>query len=118
MAEQSTKPLPADDPRIPLLLEQDRRLLMIGKSTMGMMLAAADAAGLIPASRTEVHYGVETTPGFGVAICQSSERAVALTEALNNDHDGYTFAVVTRAHTTFDDRITDWVPLAPEETHV
>lgn len=115
MAEQPVTP--ADDPRIAQLLEQDRRLLMVGKGTLGMVLAAANAAGLIPASATEVHYGVETTPGFGVALCRSRERAVALTEALNSENDGYTFAAVMRTHVTFDDRTTDWVPLAPEETH-
>lgn len=105
------------DPRIALLVEQDRRLALVGQGTMGMMLAAAENAGLIPASTREIQYGVETNPGTGVAICHSRERAVQLTDALTKENDGYTFAAVTRTHTVFTEITTDWAPLAPEENH-
>lgn len=107
------------DPRIALLLAQDRRLLMVGQGTMGMVLAAAETIGLIPTPTTFTEYGIASAADPSTVILLASPEGAAshireLRETLP-DHD---YSPVARIRTTFADTVTEWATLpAPEENH-
>ncbi len=105
------------DPRIALLTEQDRRLLMVGQGTMGMMLAAAEAVGLIPPRTVATEYGVLRTPADFVYAQRGPETAIDQARLMAQREDGYTYTPVVRTRTRYPEPVTDWAPLSEEETN-
>jgi hypothetical protein len=106
------------DPRIALLVEQDRRLALVGKGTMAMMLAAAEKAGLVPGHTTVTDYGVLHAPTGSVLVNHTAETARDLVRVLDEPDSTRDYTAVTRTRTTYTETTTDWVPLSgPEENH-
>jgi hypothetical protein len=107
------------DPRIALLTAQDRRLLMVGNGTMGMMLAAAEKAGLIPRATTATQYGIASAADPATVILMASlDGAVSYVKELRETTPDHDYGPVSRVHTYYEDTVTDWAPVpAPEETN-
>lgn len=111
MAEMET------DPRIALLVETDRRLIMVGKGTMGMVLAAAEKAGLIPKATTFTDYGIASAADPSTVILLASlEGAVSHIRELDESIPDHGYRPVHRTHTHYEDTVTEWSPV-PEETN-
>lgn len=106
------------DPRIALLQEADRRLLMVGNGTLGMVLAAAEKTGIIPAGTATTEYGAQRTPADYAYPQRTAAEAIEQATLLREHAaEGYAYTPVTRTRTVFADAVTDWVPLSAEETH-
>jgi hypothetical protein len=107
------------DPRVALLTEQDRRLLMVGQGTMGMMLAAAEKAGLIPKATAITEYGIASAGDPStVVLLASLEGAVSHVRELRETTPDHDYRAVSRVHTHYEDTFTEWTPVPmPEENH-
>ncbi len=107
----------APDPRIALLQAQDRRLLLVGEGTLGMMLAAAEATGLIPPRTVTTEYGVLRSPADFVYPQRDAESALDQARLMGQREDGYTYTPVSSTRTRFPEPVTSWAPLSTEETN-
>lgn len=109
------------DPRIALLTAQDRRLLMVGQGTMGMMLAAAEKAGLIPKCFVTTEYGALRTPADYVYpqrnAVEALEQARLMNEQVRDTSLPGGVTAVSRVRTRYPEAVTDWAPLTAEETN-
>lgn len=108
-------PASAHDPRVELILAQEPGLASTGRSTIESVLRAADAAGIIPPSRTETLYGIDYRPrGGSVYTTGSLAGAHDINESGSGSADSIVGTVVTAVRTTFDPVMTDWVPTPRE----
>jgi hypothetical protein len=107
------------DPRIALLTAQDRRLLMVGQGTIGMVLAAAEAIGLIPKATAVTEYGIATTTDLStVVLLDSLDGADSYLRQVREADPAHDHRLVSCIHTTYEDTFTEWTPVpTPEETH-
>lgn len=108
----------APDPRVELLLARDPALAPIGSSAIESILRAADAAGIIPPSRTETLYGIDyRSRGGSIYTTGSLDGAHDINESGSGSDDSIVGTVVSAQRTTYAPTTTEWVP-TPREHHV
>lgn len=110
------------DPRIALLVETDRRLALVGHGTMGMVLAAAETAGLIPKRFVTTEYGALRTPADYVFPQRDAESAINQARIMDEQVRGDKslpgrVTAVSRTRTRYPETVTDWAPLSGEENN-
>lgn len=105
------------DPRIALLVETDRRLALVGKGTMGMVLAAAEKAGLMPPRYVTTEYGAMRTPAGHVFPQRNAEEALDQARIMDAQLHDHSYVAVSRTRTRYPDTVTDWAPLSGEESN-
>lgn len=103
-------PEPVPDPRVARVLAANPGLATSGADIISQVLAAADAAGIIPPSRTETRYGIDYRPrGGGIYTMLSLASAHDLNNS-GSEAGGIRGAVLTSTRTTFDPIDSPWVP--------
>lgn len=105
------------DPRVDLILAQEPVLASAGRDTIEWILRAADAAGIIPPSRTETRYGIDFRPqGGDIYTTSTLAGAHDINESGSGGEGSVHGTVVSATRTTYEPTMTEWVP-APKETH-
>jgi hypothetical protein len=106
---------PGADPRVDLILAREPVLASTGRGTIEAVLRAADAAGIIPPSRTEHLYGIDFRPQGG-DIYRTATLAGAhdINESGSGGEGSFHGTVVSATHTTYKPTHSGWVP-APKE---
>lgn len=108
---------PGSDPRVDLILAQEPVLASAGRGTIEWILRAADAAGIIPPSRTETLYGIDYRPRGGDIYRTGSLRgAYDINESGSGIHDSIIGTVVSATRTSYEPTMSEWLP-APKENH-
>lgn len=110
----NTTGLSADE-RIAALIETDRRLVLVGNGTLGMVLAAAEKAGFIPQRSSSTEYGIATAADPDIVITLASlEGAHDYVRDLDRSNPGHGYRPVHREHTHYRNTVTAWSPVTEE----
>jgi hypothetical protein len=100
---------------VDLILAHNPALASAGRGTIEYFLRAADAAGIIPPSRTETLFGIDFRPQGGDIYPTATLRgAHDINESGSGGEGSVHGTVVSATRTTYEPTMSDWTP-APRE---